>query len=311
MLIFLYGPDTFRSQKKLEETIKNYKKANKNGLSLKYFDGENFDLEDLLGETQTNSMFQNKKLLVLKNVFANKKFKEEFLEHNKKITKVDAIVLFYEAGEIDKRDRLFKLLQENSEVQEFELLSGDKLAAWAEEEIKNYGAAIEPEALKKLIIFVGSDLWQLENEVIKLVNYAKNRKIKTEDVDLLVRPKIENDIFETINSLAEKKKDKALFLIHKHLEKGDSPLYLLSMINFQFRNLLEIRDLIEKKLPYSGILKTSSLHPFVIKKTYQQAQKFSFPVLKKIYRKIFQIDLAIKTGKIEPETALDLLIADL
>jgi DNA polymerase III delta subunit len=35
------------------------------------------------------------------------------------------------------------------------------------------------------------------------------------------------------------------------------------------------------------------------------------PELKKIYRKIFQIDSDIKTGKIEPETALDLLLAEI
>ena len=35
------------------------------------------------------------------------------------------------------------------------------------------------------------------------------------------------------------------------------------------------------------------------------------PELKKIYQKIFQIDLDIKTGKIEAETALDLLLAEI
>ena len=35
------------------------------------------------------------------------------------------------------------------------------------------------------------------------------------------------------------------------------------------------------------------------------------PQLKKIYQKIFQVDFDIKTGKIEPETALDLLLAEI
>ncbi|MFH1894528.1 MAG: DNA polymerase III subunit delta [Patescibacteria group bacterium] len=310
MIVFLYGPDTFRSQKKLDKMIESQKVAHKKGgLLLRYFDGGNFDFKDLLSEIQTNSMFKEKKLLVLKNVFSNKKFKEDFLEHGKKITKSDAVILFHEQGEIDKRDRLLKFLKENAESQEFELLSEEKLATWADQEIKNCGAAIEPKALKKLITYVGDDLWHLENEIIKLVCHAKNKNIKEEDIDLLVRPKTENDIFETINSLAERKKDKALFLLHKHLEKGDSPLYLLSMINFQFRNLLVLRDLIDKKAPYHEIPKRSGLHPFVVKKTYWPAQKFSLLQLKKIYQKIFQIDLAIKTGKIDSGMALDLLIA--
>jgi DNA polymerase III delta subunit len=51
------------------------------------------------------------------------------------------------------------------------------------------------------------------------------------------------------------------------------------------------------------------MHPFLVKKSYEQAQKFSLVELKKIYQKIFEVDLGIKTGKIEPETALDLLIS--
>lgn len=50
------------------------------------------------------------------------------------------------------------------------------------------------------------------------------------------------------------------------------------------------------------------MHPFVFQKTMQQVNLFTFEELNKIYRKIFQVDLEIKTGKVEPTAALDLLI---
>ena len=102
-------------------------------------------------------------------------------------------------------------------------------------------------------------------------------------------------------------KRQALHLLHQHLEKGESPVYLLAMINYQFRNILEIKDLLERGLPLSRSL----LHPFVARKSFQQAQRFSFDELKKIYRKIFEIDYGMKTGKIEPQTALDLFISEI
>ena len=151
----------------------------------------------------------------------------------------------------------------------------------------------------------------MANEIKKLVSYKKKGKIEVADIKLLVRPKIETDIFKTIDALAEKKKNLALNLIHNHLEKGDTPLYLLAMINFQFRNLLEVKDLIEKNIPYYQIINQSNLHPFIVKKSFQQAKRFTLPQLKKIYQKIFQVDLNIKTGKLDPQTALDLLIAEI
>jgi len=158
---------------------------------------------------------------------------------------------------------------------------------------------------------VGNDLWQITNEIKKLVNYKNGQRIEIKDVELLVKPKIETDIFKTIDFLASKNKKQALKLIHKHLEKGDHPLYLLSMINFQFRNLLTIKDLIKKSSSPYFLSKITNLHPYLVKKSYTQAQKFTLEELKKIYQKIFETDFQIKTGKIAPETALDLLIAEI
>ncbi len=63
MIIFLYGEDTYRSRRKLEEIVAHYKEIHKSGLNLKYLDGKNADLSDVKGELQTASMFKEKKLL--------------------------------------------------------------------------------------------------------------------------------------------------------------------------------------------------------------------------------------------------------
>jgi DNA polymerase-3 subunit delta len=311
MIIFLYGPDTYRSWQKLNEIIKHYKKIHKSGLNLRYFEGENLNFQDFKNEVETISMFQEKKLLVLKDVFSNKDFQKEFLREGENFVRSDNIILFYEKKEIDKNNSFLKFLKKNSKFQEFELLKGRKLINWVKKELRKYQVAVEPEVFEEFTNRVGSDLWQMENEIKKLVNYKNGQKIKKEDVKLLVKPKIETDIFKTIDAISEKKKNQALLLLHQHLEKGDAPLYLLAMINFQFRNLLEIKDLAEKNIPYYKIINKSDLNPFLVKKSYRQAQRFTLWQLKKIYQKIFQVDLAIKTGKVEPETALDLFIAEI
>ena len=161
--------------------------------------------------------------------------------------------------------------------------------------------------LELMVNFAGNDLWQLANDVQKLVAFKKGKEVETKDVRLFVKPKLETDIFKTIDAIALKNKKQALNLLHKHLEKGDSPLYLLSMINFQFRNILGAKDLIERGAPLSH----SGLKPFLARKSGEQARKFTYDELKKIYQKIFQVDYSIKTGKLDPQAALDLLIAEL
>jgi len=321
MLIFLYGLDTYRSKQKLNEIIEQYRKIRKSGLNLKYYDFKEENFQDFKNEFQQMPMFKEKKLAVLNNVFSNAEAKENFLKNAKNFQDSKNLILFYEKEEIDGKDPLFEFLKKYAQSQEFKPLGGQKLKIWAKKEFTKHKCKIGEKTLEKLIEFIGSDLWRFSNEIKKLATFKSEIPtssrmldeigIKEEDVELLVKPKIETDIFKTIDFLASKNKKKALELIKKHLEKGDHPLYLLSMINYQFRNLLIIKDLIEKNLPYYLIIKKTQLKPFVVRKSYQQASKFTFPELKKIYQKIFQADLNIKTGKIKPEVALDLLITEI
>lgn len=309
MLIFLYGQDSYRMQKKLDEIIESYKKIHKSGLSFKCFGEEKFDLDEIINSLQTVSMFEEKKLFVLKNILSLSD-DERLLDLLKRINNSKNInLVIYENNKIKAADPLIKFLKSKAKSQEFTLLGGENLKNWVKKRFSDYEANITPAAAEKIVNFVGNDLWQMENEINKLANYKLGGTVGEKDIDFLIKPKIESDIFKTIDAIAQKNKKKALILLRGHIGKGDSPLYLFSMINYQFRNLLIIKDLVERNNPYYIILKKANLHPFVVKKSYEQAQKFSFLELKKIYQKIFQADLNIKTGKIDPQTALDLLIA--
>ncbi|MGB9743421.1 MAG: DNA polymerase III subunit delta [Minisyncoccales bacterium] len=311
MLIFLYGPDTYRSRQKLKEIIAHYQKIHSSGLNLISLNGSDLKFNDFQDIFQQSSMFDEKKLVIIANLANNHDFKEKFLENYKEFLSAKDLIVFYEEAKVSEKDKFFNFLKEKTKTQHFALLAGEKLKNWLKKELIQQGVKIEPVALDKLIEFVGNDLWQINNEINKLVNYKKGTEIKISDIELLVKPKIETAIFQTIDALVQRNRRQALNLIHQHLIQGDHPLYLLSMINFQFRNLLIVKDLIERQKPYYGLAKMTGLHPWVINKTYQQTKKFTLAELKQIYQKIFQTDLKIKTGQIDPETALDLLITSI
>jgi DNA polymerase III subunit delta len=310
MIIFLCGEDTYRLKEKLEEIIEGYKKAGKSGLDLKYIDcsekeGDAFGiLKNDLGQA---SMFKEKKLMIILNAFLDASFKEDFIKEKNFINSED-IIIFYQEGNVKKNDTLFKFLDKNAKCQNFELLEPGKLRDWIKKKFLNYGAKISNEAENILFDFIGNDLWRLNNEIQKLAMYKKGGVVEGVDVKLLVKPILEVEIFKTIDALAQRDKKQALRLIHKHITKGESPIYLLSMINYQFRNLLIIKDFIDRAVPYALITKKSGLHPFVVRKTHYQCRQFSLNELKKIYLKIFQADLDIKTGKIDPGSALENII---
>ncbi len=311
MIYFLYGEDPYRSKRKLDEIVDGYRKVHKSGLNLMYIDANEKKFEALANSLKIVSMFQEKKLVILKNVFSNKNFQEDFQKEIKKLKESKDIIIIYEKEKIDERNKIFKALDKEAKSQKFNPLQGSQLLSWIKKEFEKNNSKAEASAISLLLEYVGNNLWQMENEIKKLSDYKRGGTVKREDVELHVRPKIEVDIFKTIDALAARDKKQALSFLHKHLEYGGNPFYLLSMISYQFRNLLAIKELVEKKYPYATIAKKSGLHPFVVKKSYYLCSQFSFEQLKKIYLKIFQADSDIKTGKIEAEAALDLLLSEI
>jgi len=319
MIFFLYGKESFLSLRKLKEIKESYEKNNPMKLNLKHFNLKETNFEEFRDAFQTKSIFKEKKLFLLKNAFANQEFKKNFLKSKIDFSGSENIIVFFEE-EVSQKDPLFVFLKKEARSQEFKPLKGKSLEAWVKNELTRYGAETEPGVARLLIELSNNDLWRLANEIRKLINYKnisfpkpnkaekKPRiKIAKSDVELLVHSEAEENIFKTINSIALKQKQKAIAQIHRHLKKGDSPLYLFSMIAFQFRKLLIIKDWTIKGKPISKL----NWHPYLAKKTYQLSQNFSLEELKKIYQRIGQLDLDIKVGKISPELALDLFVSQI
>ena len=312
MIIFLYGQDVYRSREELRRIVEEYKKArldsvrqaNPDWLDFNRIDCRDKEIEifeQVRQMTDTISMFNEGKLIIIENIFLiNQGAQEEILEFLKKrdLGKDKSITIIFWAEELDKRSKLFKFLKSKAKSEEFEFLKGNQLKKWIKDYVSQQGGRIEAQAIEKLIEYIGKDLWRMTNEINKLINYSKT--IKAENIELLVKPEIDLNIFEMVDALGHKNKNKVLNLFKQYLEKGQDENYLLSMFVYQIRNLIKVKA--DGKL---------DIHPFVILKSKQQAKNFSWDDLKKIYHQLMTIDFEIKTGKTDSKTALEMFLVGL
>lgn len=313
MIIFLYGQDDFRSRLKLKEIIDQYQNVRHSGLNLFYIDFKENQFSDFKEKTETVSIFAKKRLIILSNLLTNRDLSGDVLNYFKKNGQKhkDDVFVFFEKDKFSTDNPLFSFLNKVAKVQEFKPLSGKLLYAWAEKEVKRLKSEIDPIALKRLISSFNNDLWRLSNEIKKLVVFKNRKKIEIQDVELLTELETETNIFKTIDAIASLDRKTALRLLSQHLKNGDSPIYLLTMINYQFRNILVVKSLLQQNMSFPMILKTSRLNSFVAKKCYSLAGQFDFQRLKKIYSKILETDLKIKTGKVSPWQGLELLVSQI
>lgn len=305
MLIFLYGPDTYRLSKKLNDIVDEYKKR-KSGDFL-VVDALADGKEKFFSALGQNSLFQEKKFIVVKNPITNKEFKEELLERMESVGKSGHNIVFCQEGKVLKTDRLLSAFKKSAQVMEFSPLGGEKLAAWIIAEFATVGCEIDRLAATSLAQRVGSDLWNLANEIQKIAHFLGPGPITAADIENNTATASELNIFATVDAIAQRNKKQALSLIKEHVSKGDHPLYLLAMMAGQFRNLLLVKSCIDEGIPAARL----GIHPYVLSKTTGQARRFAIEEIKKIYSLICQADLDIKTGKVEADAGLDLLISQI
>ncbi len=315
MILLIHGEDVFRSHQRLNQTKEAFVKEDPSGMNLRILEGADLTFEEFKNQVETLPFLAQKRLVIVQNLFRTKhKMAEKILDYIKKNSFENLEIIFYEDEKLDKS--FFKKIPREIKVEEFDLLKGQALIRWIEKEVENEGGRIEKAASERLALYVGPDLWQMKNEISKLITFkfqsrAREPVIFVSDVELLVRANFNESIFNLVDAIANKNSRKATRLLYQFLEKGENELSILGMITWQFRNLLVVKDLLARGYSQQEIIKKTGLHPFVVQKTIWQSKNFKMSHLKKVYTKLASADLAIKTGQIEPSLALELLVVGL
>jgi len=314
MLLFLYGDDNFRLKQKLKSIKDKYLAQSATDTTFSVFNSEEgADFEKIKNDIEIIPFLTDKRLIILENFLQSKsqKLKDSLKGYLDKVPET-TILVFVEEKMPDQRTALFKNLKKNAgKSWLFNELKTYELEKWIGEEVTKSGGRIDQNALKLLASYVGSNLWQMHNEIEKLILYKYNKEITSADIKLLVKAKLDDNIFNMIDALGYKDIKKATEKLEDLLEGGEPEVYILTMIIYQFRNILIVKDLLERGEKQAEIGQKARMHPFVLQKTLVQAKNFSLPRLKEIYQKLLDTDIALKTGRSEPKITLNLLLVEL
>lgn len=318
MIIFLHGADTFRSREYLRGSIQKFKRErDPQGYNVVILDGVKSDAGRVIAEISSAPFLAERRLIVIEDVLASgdKEFLEELTRRvvEKRIPDSN-IVIFWQGekiGKIKEAKKLYELLQKEKFAQEFAPFDRPKTIAWIEKVIKDRSGTIDSSAREYLAANLGHDMWLLNSTLEQLLAYASGRAISMDDVWLFVEEHVDQNAFAMVEAVVSGNHKLALKLLASERRHGEEDQKIFGLLIWQFRTLLTIADLIDKKgeMPSDSIATELSLHPFVVKKNIAVVKKYPLAVLEKLYEKLLDIDVKVKTGVAPQPLLIDIFAA--
>lgn len=263
---------------------------------------ETNELEKVLEDLNTVSLFGNK-LIIAYNFDKSESFDnlEKYL-----LNQSDNTLILVSEKELDKRKKITKLLKEKTKYKE---LFNYNLSDFVEEKLEDYKMSIM--AINILISNCNNNIKRIENELEKLKMYRVNEKeILPEDVEKLVKKGFDSTIFNLIDAINIKDKDKIFKIYKELLLEGESDEKILYTIANHYRLLLVVSEK-SKVLKDDELIKEYKLHPYRLTKLKQQANLISKKDILSMLKGFSEIDIAVKSGKKDMSTAIILFFEKL
>lgn len=335
MLYLLHGTDEFTRSEELGKLKQKLGDPTVVSLNTTVLDGRKLTLAALIQACDALPFMAKRRLVIVEGLWSRfepaegGKAKEKppktpatdtalvkgLLEYLPRLPETTGLV-FVENRSLHKVNPAFQAVpseQKTAYVKEFTPPEAGELSRWIERRMKAKGGEIMPQAAQELARFAGSDLRQLDQELDKLWAHANfERPVSVTDVRDLVNATQTDSIFALVDAIGLRQREKAMRVLHELLEAGAAPAYLLTMIERQFRILLQVKDMQARGCSSAEMQKTLGIrHSFIIDKSMRQAQNFSMAALESIYGHLADVEQKIKTGEIEDLLALDLLVIEL
>jgi DNA polymerase-3 subunit delta len=267
-----------------------------------------FENIEKFGETMP--FFAEKKLLVLKD---SGLFKPGRKEESEKLypwlkTLPDYLVVLFLEQEVDKRSKLYKLVQTTYEVVVADYPGDAAAGAIIEAESARYGITFSKSLLKYFIDHMAKNIGSMLIELDKLANYLGSGEVTQAAIDLVCSFSLEERVFEMIKALVKKDTTAALKIYYQLLERKESPIGMLVLLGRQYRLMLQAKYMMKKTADQKLLAGTLGVPPFVAKELMVQSGAFTFKQLEGILADCLATDQAIKTGQMTPEYGVEWLI---
>ena len=221
----------------------------------------------------------------------------------------DHLIVIIAEESADKRLTLFNLVKKKGYVCELGVQSQANVIKFITGRCADEGKSIGRDAVAEIYRRTLGDLGLVAGELEKLIAYTDGRSdICMDDVKSVCSTRVEARVFEMIEFIAYKNRQKAFELYFDLLAAREAPIKILILLERHFYGLLQASASPGK--PAGELAKNIGVPAFVAGKYLKQVQGFTVERLKELVNGFIRTEEDIKTGRLSERTGCELMIAE-
>lgn len=211
--------------------------------------GRDVSVQEILSNAKRFPLMAEKQVIIVKEAQELARTIDQLDSYLENPQPTTVLVFCYKYKTLDKRKKVYKLLQKNGVIFESKKLREYQIEPWLKRIITGKGYQIEPKASAMLVEFLGTDLAKISNEVDKLTIILPKGSLITADIieqNIGISKDFNN--FELIKAIVDRNSINAYKIVkHFALNPRSNPLVLtLGLVYSYFSKLLLYHGLKDK-----------------------------------------------------------------
>ena len=255
---------------------------------------------DLLGVLTGTSLFNPRKMVVLKGLGSRADLQERMEDAFSKID--EDVLLVIVAPKIDGKTHFGQLLKKQAGYEECPPHRGRELEDWLIGQARAAECQLSRPLAAYLVERAGSELLMLEKEVAKL---RVHPDVSKELIDELVAANPRSQTFDFLDALMRGRLSQALAFYREQRQQKTEPLLMMGLLVWQLRALVLVS---RGKFSDSELQSEFGLKPFVLRKAKALSRNIGSRQLLALIRLTRRTDERIRSEFVKPDEALLFLI---
>lgn len=330
-LLFFHGEEEYLAKWAKEEIIDSFLNPAFKEINCSVLNWQKTTMSQIIDLCETIPMLDHKRILVLEEFNISGAGEEGDDSHedisgsdDKKMLELadyvqnlpEYCIVMLISKTADKRKKIYKTIAGIGKCYEFNRLNEEDLRSFVRKRIRQAGKNPDAMLIRKIIEISGYfdkesnyTLFNLDNDMKKLIDYSGNDNIRAEDLASVLSKNTEAYVFDMIDAISNNKKGEALTLLHSLLYSGEPWQKLLALICSSYEFIFMVKEMKEEGYALHDIKNQTKAHEYRIKIASQISGRFSLEQLRKTLCSCFDVDKNVKSGLMDEKLALELLIA--